>query len=43
VITEVTDYFWNFEAEYELLAFRGNDPDEKVSLILLVAFLNSFR
>eukprot|EP01127_Copromyxa_protea_P002107 TRINITY_DN1199_c0_g1_i3.p1 TRINITY_DN1199_c0_g1~~TRINITY_DN1199_c0_g1_i3.p1 ORF type:complete len:1012 (-),score=233.88 TRINITY_DN1199_c0_g1_i3:40-3075(-) len=33
VITKFTDYFWKFEVEYELFAFRGNDIDDKILLI----------
>lgn len=31
VVTTVTDYFWKFTANYELLVFQGNDPTQKVN------------
>jgi hypothetical protein len=30
VVTTVTDYFYTFSYSFELFAFRGNNPDEKV-------------
>jgi hypothetical protein len=30
VVTTVTDYHWQFDAEYELVAFQGNDPTVQV-------------
>ena len=32
VITTITEWFWNFEADYELVLYCGNDPDDKVVL-----------
>jgi len=32
VVTKVQDYFWDFNAQFELFAFKGNNPDEKVTL-----------
>eukprot|EP01127_Copromyxa_protea_P012735 TRINITY_DN3339_c0_g1_i2.p1 TRINITY_DN3339_c0_g1~~TRINITY_DN3339_c0_g1_i2.p1 ORF type:complete len:347 (+),score=85.66 TRINITY_DN3339_c0_g1_i2:34-1041(+) len=32
VVSKVTDYFWNFSVTYEIFAFRGNDPEDKVTL-----------
>lgn len=32
VVTTITEYFWKFEVQYELFAFQGNNPDEKVLL-----------
>eukprot|EP00005_Dracoamoeba_jomungandri_P005971 CAMPEP_0174261322 /NCGR_PEP_ID=MMETSP0439-20130205/11360_1 /TAXON_ID=0 /ORGANISM="Stereomyxa ramosa, Strain Chinc5" /LENGTH=952 /DNA_ID=CAMNT_0015345777 /DNA_START=53 /DNA_END=2911 /DNA_ORIENTATION=+ len=31
VVTTVTDYFWQFDCEYQLFAYRGNDFDDRVS------------
>lgn len=32
VITEITEYFWDFEVSYELFAYQGNTPNDKVTL-----------
>ena len=32
VITKITEYHWRFGLEYELYAFSGNDPDDRVEL-----------
>jgi hypothetical protein len=32
VVTKITEYFWKFDVDYELFAFKGNDPEEKISL-----------
>eukprot|EP01043_Picozoa_sp_COSAG02_P035900 COSAG02_NODE_2599_length_8448_cov_229.846568_4_plen_887_part_00 len=32
VITKITEYHWSFGLEYELYAFSGNDPDDRVDL-----------
>ena len=32
VITKITEYHWKFGLEYELYAFSGNDPDDRVEL-----------
>eukprot|EP01044_Picomonas_judraskeda_P008876 COSAG03_NODE_1044_length_4962_cov_35.783640_2_plen_482_part_00 len=32
VITKITEYHWNFSLEYELYAFSGNEPDDRVDL-----------
>jgi len=32
VVTKVTEYFWKFEFSYELIAFQGNNPEDKVIL-----------
>ena len=32
VVTEVTDYFWDFSFEYELFAFKGSNPKDKLLL-----------
>jgi hypothetical protein len=32
VITKITEWFWKFRVEYELSAYVGNNPDEKVVL-----------
>jgi len=32
VVTTITEYFWNFQAEYELFAFQGVSPDNKLTL-----------
>lgn len=29
-ITTITEYFWRFTVEYEILAYEGNTPDKKV-------------
>ena len=31
-VTTVIDYFWKFEVDYEIFAFQGNSPDEKVAI-----------
>ena len=31
-VYKITEYFWNFSAEYEIFAFEGNNPKEKVLL-----------
>ncbi len=31
VVTTVTDYYYKFTNSYEIFAFRGNNPDERVS------------
>lgn len=30
VVTTVTDYFWKFDSQFELSAYKGNNPEEKV-------------
>jgi hypothetical protein len=32
VITEVTEYFWSFEASYQLFLYRGTDIQDKIIL-----------
>mmetsp|Transcript_232 Transcript_232/g.438 ORF Transcript_232/g.438 Transcript_232/m.438 type:complete len:862 (-) Transcript_232:69-2654(-) len=32
VVTKVTDYFWDFSFEYELTAFKGSNPNDKLRL-----------
>lgn len=32
IVTKVKDYFWDFRVHYQIFAFRGNDPNEKVLL-----------
>lgn len=32
VVTNVTEYFWKYQLEYELLAFQGNNIEEKIVL-----------
>ncbi len=31
-VTKVTEYFWQFDAKYELVAFMGNESDKAVVL-----------
>jgi hypothetical protein len=30
--TKITEFFWNYSAEWELLIYPGNSPEEKISL-----------
>jgi hypothetical protein len=32
VVTTITEWFWKIQIDYELFAFFGNDPEEKVVL-----------
>jgi hypothetical protein len=32
VVTTITEWFWDFDWDYELFAFVGNDPEDKVVL-----------
>ena len=32
VVREIEEWFWDFSFEYELFAFKGSNPNEKVSL-----------
>ena len=32
VVTTITEWFWKIEWDYELFAFVGNDPEDKVIL-----------
>ena len=32
VITKITEYHWSFGLEYQLYAFSGNEPDDRVDL-----------
>lgn len=31
-VTKITEYFWNVDFQWEIFAYRGNKPDEKVVL-----------
>lgn len=33
VVRTVSEYYWDFSAEYELFAFQGNNPSDKITLI----------
>ncbi|MFO0547088.1 MAG: hypothetical protein U0271_01805 [Polyangiaceae bacterium] len=39
VVTTVIDYFWSFEFGWELVAFRGSDDSEAISLVARSAAL----
>lgn len=41
VVTTVTDYFWKFDSKFELYAFKGNNPDEKVLSSNWLCFVSS--
>lgn len=32
VVTKITEYFWKFNSSWELSAYKGNDPEEKIVL-----------
>lgn len=34
VVTTVVDYFWKFDSQFELFAFKGNNPEERVRLYI---------
>lgn len=32
-LTTITEFFWDFSCEYELFAYQGNSPSDKIVLI----------
>jgi hypothetical protein len=42
VVTTVIDYYWKFDAQWEVFLFRGNDPNEKVCNIVKLCSLFRF-
>lgn len=35
VVTTVIDYYWKFDADWELFLFKGNNPNEKVVVVFI--------
>jgi hypothetical protein len=41
VVTTIREWIWKFEVEYELFAFLGNSPEQKVRFCVLFGFISS--